>query len=197
MNKYLEGSIYQNNYAEGIAGITAIGIGATLYSQLGKKYTFILSYFLTLTGGTMILLLETDQFVLPTHLLAALGGIEGEDPAESTANLLVPKVTFVAKFGIALAYLSTYQASFSDEEMFPIEKRSTAIGTCQLLARALTIFAPLITELPQPQPILCFISLAAFSFAVSFTFRSEPAATANKMEKEVEINHLEDRSKNI
>ena len=94
----------------------------------------------------MILLLETEYFILPDHFLPP--SVEGEDPAELTANFLVPKVTFIAKFGIALAYLCTYQASFSDEEMFPIEKRSTAIGTCQLLARALTILAPLITELP-------------------------------------------------
>jgi hypothetical protein len=28
LNKYLEGSIFQNNYFEGVAGIIATGIGA-------------------------------------------------------------------------------------------------------------------------------------------------------------------------
>ena len=43
---------------------------------------------------------------------------------------LVPKVTFIAKFGIGLAFLFTYQASFSDEELFSADVRATAIGTC-------------------------------------------------------------------
>ena len=37
LNKYLEGSIFMNNYFEGIAGISAVLFGAQIYSKLGKK----------------------------------------------------------------------------------------------------------------------------------------------------------------
>lgn len=37
MNKYLEGSIFENNYAEGLAGGLATIVGASLYSRVGMK----------------------------------------------------------------------------------------------------------------------------------------------------------------
>jgi hypothetical protein len=43
MNKYLEGSIYQNNNNECIAGLIAIAFGSQVYSLLGKKKSFLLA----------------------------------------------------------------------------------------------------------------------------------------------------------
>jgi hypothetical protein len=47
---------------------------------------------------------------------------------EQALNALIPKVIFFAKLGIQMAFLSTYQASYSDETMFPQALRATAIG---------------------------------------------------------------------
>lgn len=59
MNKYLEGSIFENHYSEGIAGCIACLIGASIYAKLGKKISFVLSFTLALIGGIVILLLES------------------------------------------------------------------------------------------------------------------------------------------
>ena len=65
MNKYLEGSIYENHYNEGIAGCIACLIGASIYAKLGKRFAFIMSYSLALVGGLMILVLEGRFYTLP------------------------------------------------------------------------------------------------------------------------------------
>ena len=85
-----------------------------------------------------------------------LGMFNGSVKQESdlAMSYLVPKLAFVAKFGIHVAFLCTYQASFSDETIFPAHKRATSIGFCQLFARSLTILAPEVTELKKPIPIM-------------------------------------------
>jgi len=85
-------------------------------------------------------------------------------------------VTFLAKFGISLAFLCTYQASFSDETTFPIHIRASAIGTCQFFARGLTILAPEITELPSPLPIVAFLAIVTLALITSYTFEDQPAS---------------------
>lgn len=45
-------------------------------------------------------------------------------------DYLVPKLIFLAKFSMELATLSTYTASFGDDNIFPAHRRATAIGQC-------------------------------------------------------------------
>ena len=52
--------------------------------------------------------------------------------------------------------------------MFPQAHRATVIGVCNILARAATILAPLVNELPEPQPMVCLMALAAIAFVNSF-----------------------------
>ena len=59
MNKYLEGTIFQNNYYEGLAGTIAVVVGASLYKQFGKKRAFMLGFGLALSSGMIIYLLES------------------------------------------------------------------------------------------------------------------------------------------
>lgn len=65
MNKYLEGSIYTNNYIEGLAGGLACLIAAQLYSKYGMKISFMISFGLSLTGGIIVSLLESGILKLP------------------------------------------------------------------------------------------------------------------------------------
>jgi len=173
LNKYLEGSIYLNNYYEGIAGLFATAVGASLYSKLGKRYAFIISFAFALIGGILIYLLEAGTIDIPQNFLLTFSGSPKVRHTKAI-NYLVPKVTFLAKFGISLAFLCTYQASFSDETTFPTAVRSSAIGTCQFFARGLTILAPEITELPSPLPIIAFLCIATLALFTSFTFSDQP-----------------------
>jgi len=81
----------------------------------------------------------------------------------SAVGFLIPKVIFIAKFGCAISFLGVYQVSFSDMTLFPSSKRATAIGTCQIFARGLTILAPEMAELKKPLPVLivCVVAVIA------------------------------------
>ena len=60
LNKYLEGSIYQNNYFEGLAAILAVLLGSKIYNQIGKRYSFIFAFSIALCSGIIIYTLETQ-----------------------------------------------------------------------------------------------------------------------------------------
>jgi hypothetical protein len=172
LNKYLEGSIYSNNYYEGLAGVLSTIVGAYCYAKLGKRKAFIISFTLALLGGLLVYSIEAGLVNIPSSFLASFAGTSKVRHTKAVAYL-VPKLTFIAKFGIALAFLCTYQASFSDETLFPVQIRATIIGTCQIIARGLTILAPEITELPSPQPIMYFVIIAGLALLTSFAFDEE------------------------
>lgn len=157
MDKYLEGSIYNNSYAEGAAGIFAAIIGTRLYTNLGMRNMYLFSYSLTLLGGILIYMLESERIQLPPYYLSSFveGSITKTPKLRHLAvtkavDYLVPKLAFISKFGLQLAFLCTYTASFSNDRIFPADRRTSAIGQCQLIGRTLTIFASEVTELPKP-----------------------------------------------
>ena len=86
---------------------------------------------------------------------------------------LVPILAFITRVGIIIQVYIAYQASFSNETIFPIAKRATSIGICNFTARLLCVFAPVAGELEKPEPALIMSSLAAFALVVSFTFQSK------------------------
>lgn len=113
MNKYLEGSIYTNNYNEAIAGILATVGGAQIFAKLGLRWTFVTSFGMALLGATIVYGLESNTIVLPDWFL--LSFVNGNTApkmhklaVKRALDYLVPKVTFIAKFGVNLGFVSTY-----------------------------------------------------------------------------------------
>ena len=81
----------------------------------------------------------------------------------------MPWAIFVAKFGIAFGFLISYMASFSDTRIFPIEKRATAIGICNIIGRSFTATAPLINEMTDPPPMYFFLAVCSVAWCYNFT----------------------------
>lgn len=48
--KYLEGNIFVNFYIFGAAGILAVALGGIIYSKFGLRFTYLLSYFMSILG---------------------------------------------------------------------------------------------------------------------------------------------------
>ena len=65
LNKYLEGSIFQNHYAESSAGILACLFGATIYSKFGLKISYFFSFGIALSGVFIVCLLESGLLPIP------------------------------------------------------------------------------------------------------------------------------------
>ena len=151
MNKYLSGSIYINYYFDGISGLIAYSIGKPLYRYLKIRNAFLISNYITIVGALGIILFESD--IISPYFIDSLGCSPSGYPEGSAKDRkyhldrIIPWFTFTAKVGTHITFSSAYYASFSDQRVFPLLKRATAIGICQFVARGLTIFSPMIAEL--------------------------------------------------
>lgn len=78
----------------------------------------------------------------------------------------------MAKIFIGITFSCVYVTSFNEDIIFPFNKRATATGICNFVARTLTIFSPLIAELPRPIPSICLLSINGLAFIAAFFFPS-------------------------
>ena len=72
-----------------------------------------------------------------------------------------------------MTFSNAYQASFSDQRVFPFLKRATATGICNFISRGLTIFAPLAAELDTPIPTSILLGISVVAFIVAFFLPSK------------------------
>ena len=168
MNKYLEGTIFTNMYIEGMAGGIGMVVAVKLYDRFGVKISFVVAFGLCFFGSLLVYFYESGIFHLP---LWYLNEFEGPIKQKNilALNCMIPRFTFIAKLGIIIAFMVTYQASLSNEDIFPSDKRSTCIGHCQIVARAATILVYEIAELPKPKPIAYNCLIVLLALLVSFT----------------------------
>ena len=163
--KYLRGNIFQNTNSYSISDAFSRIFGGIVYENLGLRKSFILAYTIALVGGICIYFIQCGNAVFE---------FQRELPIEK----LMPVFTMVTKFGLGAAMLSCYSACYSDDQIFPLKKRATAIGICNIVARSITILAPQVNELKAPLPMLTFIAIIAVAFIASFSF-----IAANEMEQ--------------
>ena len=172
LNKYLAGTIYLNYYFDGIAGVVAYIIGKPLYQYCKIKNSFITSNAITIFGAIFILLF--DGGYLSPYFIDSLGCPPSGYPEGSEKdkkyhlNKIIPWFTFTAKVGTHLTFSNAFQASFSDQRVFPLLKRATATGICNFVGRGLTIFAPLVAELDKPLPMIFLLVVTFIAFVASF-----------------------------
>jgi hypothetical protein len=126
--------------------------GGYIYSRFGLKITYYLSFTLSLVGGTGIMILE---WIHKVHLTQ--GTLTPEYSIMFHSRM--PSCIFMCKFGVAMAFLSSYYASFTDNRIFSNEKRATAIGICNFVGRGLTGLSPIINELNEPVPMAFFLAI--------------------------------------
>ena len=58
----------------------------------------------------------------------------------------MPVLILIMKMGIITGFIITTQVSFTDDRIFPANKRNTSVGTCGMIARSITIVAPIVNE---------------------------------------------------
>jgi len=177
MNKYLSGTIFINYYLDGVAGVLAACFSQVIYNWLKTKWSYVLSYILTLLGSLGIFLFESgaiSPYFIDNLGCPPSGYPDGSDKdREFHLKKIIPYFTFFAKIGVSLTVQFTYYVSFSDQRTFPLLKRTTAIGICNFIARSFTIFAPLVAELDRPIPIIIVMTVTLVGLITSFTFPSE------------------------
>lgn len=108
MNKYLTGTIFLNYYLEGVGAFIAILSGEFLYNCLKTKWSFILSFIITLLGCLGIFFFESG-YISPYFIdgmgCPPSGYPEGSDKdREYHLKRIIPYFTFLAKIGVYLTF---------------------------------------------------------------------------------------------
>lgn len=128
--KYIPGSIYVNATVSTLAEIVANMTSGAVYKFFGAKTAFVLCFTISAVGGFLIALMPSDA-----------------------NSLLEAFFVLVAKFGISFAFTMVYLIT---PGLFPTELRGTVFGICNVIARFLTILSPILAELNEPTPMLCY-----------------------------------------
>jgi hypothetical protein len=82
-------------------------------------------------------------------------------------------IILVLKMGIIISFITTTQVSFTDDRIFPPQKRNTSVGTCGMIARSITIVAPIVNEWTAPFPIIIMLFFLFIGLCTSYSFPNE------------------------
>ena len=106
MNKYLTGTVFVNYYLDGVAGVIAALFGQLIFGCLKSKWSYVLSYIVTLLGAIGIFLFE-GGYISP-YFIDDMGSPPSPYPPGSDKDReyhlkrVIPYFTFLAKIGVNL-----------------------------------------------------------------------------------------------
>ena len=172
--KYLEGNIFVNFYIFGVAGILAVLFGGVIYAKLGLRQSYMISFLACIFGCI-------GMFVIQTKII----GFPDEADRDKFDEKCMPVLILILKMGIINSFITTTQVSFTDDRIFPAEKRNTSVGTCGMIARSVTIVAPIVNEWAAPWPIVILFCFALLGYFTSFTFPMEGEFADGEKIKEI------------
>ena len=137
----MPGDIYLNAFVSSIAQIVANMTSGAVYNFFGPKTAFVLCFTISAVGGILI------AFVPST-----------------VSPYLEAFFVLLAKLGISSAFTMVYLIT---PRLFPTELRGTVFGICNVAARLLTIFSPILAEFDEPTPMLCYTCTSAAGLVAS------------------------------
>jgi hypothetical protein len=133
--KYLEGNIFINFYIFGAAGLLAVLLSGWIYKKWGLKISYYSAFFMSILGCIGMFLIQIKFFKFANQGLR-----------DTFDERLMPVLILIMKMGIITGFIITTQVSFTDDRIFPANKRNTSVGTCGMIARSITIVAPIVNE---------------------------------------------------
>ena len=83
----------------------------------------------------------------------------------------------VAKFGVASSFRIVF---ITHASIFPTMFAATSFGFCNFMARAFSAVAPLLAEVDQPVPMICFTAAAGIACGLSFLIQVKEDDNTNK-----------------
>jgi MFS family permease len=172
--KYLEGNIFVNFYIFGAAGILAVLFGGIIYSKFGLRQSYLISFVMSILGCCGMLIIQTKVI----HF-------DSDDERDKFDEKIMPMLILVLKMGIIHSFITTTQVSFTDDRIFPKDKRNTSVGSCGMIARSITIVAPIINEWEAPWPIVVLMAFSIIGLITTFTFPKEDEFADGEKIKEV------------
>lgn len=136
--KYLDGSIFLNAYVSAVAEILGKLSTIVVMKYASLKRVFLYGYGLALFGIFFLITISPDS-----------------------ANIWIPLVLLIFKFGISQAFVVAYLGIIL---LYPTILTSTAMGICNMLARIASISAPLVAEVRDPINLLILFAICGVAF---------------------------------
>ena len=118
-----------------IAEVTAKVAGGLLYKLIGARRSLSLALSMSCIAGVAIIFYGQSHQHTYTFFFLIL----------------------VAKFGVAICFCVVYIAHAA---IFPTMFAATSFGFCNFMARAFSAASPILAELEQPVPMICFAAAA-------------------------------------
>lgn len=144
--KYMPGDIYFNSIISGLSAVVMLFEGQ-LQDRLGTKGGMIASFFITVVSTVLLCFFD----------------------AGTSQVLLYAFVLFLAKSGASLTFGFAYAIHI---DLFPAHFVISSYGICNFFCRGLTIFAPIVAEVPNPWVPLIALNFSSMSgFAASTLLR--------------------------
>ena len=144
--RYLPGDIYINQTSTLCADLTAVLL-IHIFDKIMNKRNLIKMFFFLMGIGTNILLFTTVGL------------------SEEQILISVPVSLFFISTGTTGSVNALYMAH---NDLFPAVFRSTTHGICNIVARGLSMFAPLIAEMPEPYPEWFLFTVSIIAICMSF-----------------------------
>lgn len=147
--------------ASSVSELMAYGLSGVFFTKFGARISFVTSFAIAVAGGVLILAY----------------GLAHEE--QWTFVLLV----LFAKFGIACSQNIIFVANNS---IFPPLFASTALGLCGFPARIFSSLSPILAQMDEPLPMICFTVTSAIAMALSFILKDvlEPQSKKTKQTEE-------------
>ena len=140
--------VYVTALTSSVSEMVAYVLSGMFYERIGVKQSLIISFLVSTIGGILIL----------------SWGLQHQD-----SNLFF--VCFLlTKFGVTCTFNINFVAN---SYFFPTLFAATALGVCNFLARFVSAFSFVISQLDEPIPMICFTVLCGITVVTSFFLKTE------------------------
>ena len=138
--KFIAGNVFVNSFTSSIADAVSRPVAYYAYKCM-----------------------HTRRVMLMFFLISAFGSIPvifSENASDTFKAYVVPACLTIANFGSCGNFSNLYIGHL---DLFPLVFGTTTMGICNVIARFLTVFAPIVAEVEEPYPeiaytVLCFVA---------------------------------------
>jgi hypothetical protein len=137
--KHVNGSLIVNTLSSQCSEFIADAMGGGVYSMMGPKVSFFGMFTLSATGSVLLMLFWDNLSLVPVFIT-------------------------MAKFGISACFNMVFIASV---QLIPTKLTGTVFGYSNVLARSITVLAPIVAEINYPTPLIINIATALVAAVAS------------------------------
>lgn len=159
--KYIPGNVYVNVIVASVANSISCYVAGSLVVKMGSQNGMCLTFGLCFSASILLLTAESADFVS-----------------------LIPFLVLIAMFGVSSAFTMLYMCTL---QYFPNQFMGTVFGICNVTARSVTIFAPMVAEVPTPMPELMII-LSCLGAIIATRFLKLPNLKSKQLDDEQKVN---------